>query len=126
MTYTIEGQKVFLQNCLAIPILFLIFAPDISSVVFSCTMVLIVCLHLSLLSTGGFFYTLSPVPHPPIPLCNGTPGVPGEFNHPFLQQIGGCLNLENSEGMGLRFQEGRIFPMNQPYQKKTGGENAFF
>ena len=63
----------FLQKCLAISILFLNFAPNISSVVFSCTMVLIVCLHLSLLSTGGFFYTLSPVP--PYPRCN--PGVPG-------------------------------------------------
>ena len=90
----------FLQKCLAISILFLNFAPNISSVVFSCTMVLIVCLHLSLLSTGGFSYTLSPVPHPPIPLCNGTPGVPGEFNHPFLQQIGGCLNLKNSRDIG--------------------------
>ena len=72
----------FLQKCLAISILFLNFAPNISSVVFSCTMVLIVCLHLSLLSTGGFFYTLSPVPPPYPRLCNRSPR--WEFNHPFF------------------------------------------
>lgn len=122
--YYIREER-FLTKAFGNTNFFLNFAPDIGSVVFSCTMVLIVCFHLSLLSTGGFSYTLSPVP--PIPLCYGTPGVPGEFNHPFLQQIGGCLNLKNSEVMGLLFlgRGGHVLNV-MTNQKKFGEEKRVF